>query len=549
MVNTAPQNQSPQATPVESPALNDKRDRILAAIDVGTNSIHMVVVKIQPSIPAFTIIDKEKDTVRLGNRDPKTGELTPEAIERAMAALRRCCEIANSLHAEDIVAVATSAVREAPNGREFLKQVSKEIGLSINLISGPEEARRIYLGVLSGMEFNGQPHGIIDIGGGSTELILGDGREPRFLSSTKIGAVRLTSEFITTDPISSDEFTYLQAYIRGMLERPTDEIKSRLEPGEKLRLVGTSGTIECLAVVHAKEHLGMVPTPLNGYEMSLRDLQDIVNRLRKMDYKERLDTSGVSDRRAEIIVAGAMILQEAMSLLGAESVVICERALRDGVVVDWMLTHQLIENRLRYQDSVRYRSVMKIAQKYHVDLAYSERVAEFAQRIFDQTHGVLHNWGGVERELLWAAAILHNSGHFISHSSHHKHSYYLIRNGELLGFTETEVEVIANLARYHRKSAPKKKHENYRNLAGKHYRIMVDQLSALLRIAVALDRRQIGAIADITCEYDAEHSQFYLYLQPSQPDDQCELELWSIDYKKDCFESEFDVKLFAKLKR
>ena len=549
MVNTAPQNQSPQATPVESPALNDKRDRILAAIDVGTNSIHMVVVKIQPSIPAFTIIDKEKDTVRLGNRDPKTGELTPEAIERAMAALRRCCEIANSLHAEDIVAVATSAVREAPNGREFLKQVSKEIGLSINLISGPEEARRIYLGVLSGMEFNGQPHGIIDIGGGSTELILGDGREPRFLSSTKIGAVRLTSEFITTDPISSDEFTYLQAYIRGMLERPTDEIKSRLEPGEKLRLVGTSGTIECLAVVHAKEHLGMVPTPLNGYEMSLRDLQDIVNRLRKMDYKERLDTSGVSDRRAEIIVAGAMILQEAMSLLGAESVVICERALRDGVVVDWMLTHQLIENRLRYHDSVRYRSVMKIAQKYHVDLAYSERVAQFAQSLFDQTHGVLHSWGAVERELLWAAAILHNSGHFISHSSHHKHSYYLIRNGELLGFTETEVEVIANLARYHRKSAPKKKHENYRNLAGKHYRIMVDQLSALLRIAVALDRRQIGAIADITCEYDAEHSQFYLYLQPSQPDDQCELELWSIDYKKDCFESEFDVKLFAKLKR
>lgn len=549
MVNTAPQNQSTQATPVESPALQDKRDRILAAIDVGTNSIHMVVVKIQPSIPAFTIIDKEKDTVRLGNRDPKTGDLTPEAIERAMAALRRCCEIANSMHAEDIVAVATSAVREAPNGREFLKQVSKEIGLSINLISGPEEARRIYLGVLSGMEFNGQPHGIIDIGGGSTELILGDGREPRFLSSTKIGAVRLTSEFVTTDPISSDEFTYLQAYIRGMLERPTDEIKSRLEPGETLRLVGTSGTIECLATVHAKEHLGMVPTPLNGYEMSLRDLQDIVNRLRKMDYKERLDTSGVSDRRAEIIVAGAMILQEAMSLLGAESVVICERALRDGVVVDWMLTHQLIENRLRYQDSVRYRSVMKIAQKYHVDLAYSERVAQFALSIFDQTHGVLHSWGPVERELLWAAAILHNSGHFISHSSHHKHSYYLIRNGELLGFTETEVEVIANLARYHRKSSPKKKHENYRNLAGKHYRTMVDQLSAMLRIAVALDRRQIGAIADITCEYDAENSDFYLYLQPSKPGDECELELWSIDYKKDCFESEFDVKLFAKLKR
>ncbi|MDP8964694.1 MAG: Ppx/GppA family phosphatase, partial [Cyanobacteriota bacterium] len=203
---------------VSSYPADEKRERTLAAIDIGTNSIHMVVVRVHPAIPAFTIIAKEKDTVRLGDRDPKTGDLTPVAMNRAIAALQRCQKLAKSLNAEQIVAVATSAVREAPNGRDFLKQVDAELGLFVNLISGQEEARRIYLGVLSGMEFNSTPHIIIDIGGGSTELILGDSHEPRSLSSTKVGAVRLTAEFITTDPISNTELQYLQAYIRGMLE-------------------------------------------------------------------------------------------------------------------------------------------------------------------------------------------------------------------------------------------------------------------------------------------------------------------------------------------
>ncbi|PSB16353.1 exopolyphosphatase, partial [filamentous cyanobacterium CCP2] len=473
------------------------QDCILAAIDVGTNSIHMAVVKVQPSFPSFTIVTREKDTVRLGDRDPKTGKLTPEAMERAIGALKRCKEIAKSMGAQDVIAVATSAVREAPNGHTFLHQVERETGLIVDLISGTEEARRIYLGVLSGMEFNNQPHVIIDIGGGSTELILGDGHEPRTLSSTKVGAVRLTAEFVKTDPISNSEFHYLQAYIRGMLERSIEDLRAHLKPGETPRMVGTSGTIETLAAIHAREKLGMVPDPLNGYQFSLKDLREIVNRLRKLDDTERSAIPGMSDRRSEIIVAGAVILQEAMSLLGLESITICERALREGVVVDWMLTHGLIEDRLRYQESVRQRSVIKTAKKYHVNFDHSERVARFSLNLFDQTQGTLHQWGDDERELLWAAAILHNCGHFISHSSHHKHSYYLIRNGELLGYTEVEVETIANLARYHRKSSPKKKHESYRSISSKKHRRVVEQLSPLLRLAVALDRRQIGAISGI----------------------------------------------------
>jgi len=338
-----------------------EHERILTAIDVGTNSIHMVVVRVQPSLPAFTIIARERNTVRLGERCQRTGQLTTTAMERAIAALKRCVEISQSLNSELIIAVATSAVREATNGQEFLQRVETEVGLWINLISGAEEARRIYLGVLSGLEFNGQPHIVIDIGGGSTELILGDGQEPRSLSSTKVGAVRLTNEYVSTDPISPAEFQALQDYIRGMLERAVQDLQAHLRPGETPRLVGTSGTIETLATLHARETLGVVPTPLHGYSFSRLDLQEMVLRFRRLNYAERSQLPGMNDRRAEIILAGALILQEAMTLLQVESITICERSLREGVIVDWMLTHGLIEDRLRYLTVYLVFNMSKVA--------------------------------------------------------------------------------------------------------------------------------------------------------------------------------------------
>jgi exopolyphosphatase/guanosine-5'-triphosphate,3'-diphosphate pyrophosphatase len=529
------------------PTQTVEQHRIIAAIDLGTNSLHMVVVRIEPTLPSFSIIAREKETVRLGDRDIETGNLKPEVMKRAIATLKRFQEVAKTLNAETIIAVATSAVREAPNGKDFLQSVEDELGLSVDLISGQEEARRIYLGVLSGMELNNQPHIIIDIGGGSTEIILGDSHEARTLTSTKVGAVRLTSELITTDPISNAEFKYLQAYARGILERSVEEVQANLKLGEFPRLVGTSGTIETLVMIQAREKQSSVPSTLNGYELTLKDLQEWVNRLRKISNSERAAIPGMPEKRSEVILAGAVILQEAMNLLGVESVTVCERSLREGVIVDWMLAHGLIEDRLRYQGSVRQRSVLKIANKYHVNLEHSDRVAVFALSIFDQTKGTLHNWGAEEQQLLQAAGLLHNCGHYVSHSSHHKHSYYLIRNSELLGYNETEVEIIANLARYHRKSPPKKKHENYRSLVSKNHRQIVNQLSAILRLAVALDRRQIGAITRVQCEYLPEQQELHFRIFPSRADDDCALELWSLDYNKGVFEAEFGVKLVANL--
>jgi exopolyphosphatase/guanosine-5'-triphosphate,3'-diphosphate pyrophosphatase len=506
----------------------------------------MVVVRIDPHLSAFTIIAREKDTIRLGDREQKTGQLAPDAIDRAIATLKRCKDLASSLDVHQIIAVATSATREAANGAQFLQQIQQEVGLKVDLISGLEEARRIYLGVLSGMDFQNLPHIILDIGGGSTELILADNHDARFLSSTKVGAVRLTQDFITTDPVSPQQFAVLRAYIRGMLERPVEELRQKLKVGEEVRMVGTSGTIEILMNLHAMEKLGEVPTPLNGYQLTRKEVRDLVKRLSTMNYGERFALPGMSDKRAEIILAGAVVLLESMNLLNQDKIVLCERALREGVIVDWMLSHGFIQDRLRFQSEIRQRSVKKIAKKYHVALASGERVAKFSLSIFEQTKNHLHNWTKTEKELLWVAAVLHNCGIYVNHGAHHKHSYYLIRNSEVLGYSENELEVIANIARYHRKSKPKKRHPDYIKLS-EYQQLMVRQLSAILRIAVALDRRQIGAIADLECKYDPEYRTLHLHLFAASPDDDCALELWSLDYKKPVFEEEFGVKLVSTL--
>ena len=250
----------------------------------------------------------------------------------------------------------------------------------------------------------------------------------------------------------------------------------------------------------------------------------------------------MSDRRAEIIVAGALILLEAMTLLQLNSLTICERALREGVIIDWMLTHGYIDSHFRYQSEIRPRSILKIAHKYQVNLGHTQRVAQFAIQLFDSIDGILHNLEETEREWLWGAAILYNCGLYISHSAYHKHTYYLIRNAEFLGFTEIEIEIMAQVARYHRKSKPKKKHEPYKNLTSNHQKV-IKQLSAILRLAIALDRRNIGAIKDLSCIYSKDKNEIKLGLKPSNINDDCALEIWSLNYNKPIFEDEYNIKV------
>jgi exopolyphosphatase/guanosine-5'-triphosphate,3'-diphosphate pyrophosphatase len=509
---------------------SSQRLRKIAAIDVGTNSTHMLVASVDASLRTFSIELAEKSTTRLGEKDPDTGELTPEAMERGLESLRRFKELAISHQVEQIVIAATSAVREAPNGRDFLQTVQDQLGLDVDLVSGPEEARLIYLGVLSGMPFGDRPHLVLDIGGGSTELILADGRDARALTSTRVGAVRLQRDFVKDDPIPPNRRSFLQAFIQGSLEPAVDKVHRRIKPGEKPVLVATSGTAMAIGALAATED-DRPPLKLHGYKVSKQRLDRVVERLMVMTPEQRRDLAPINDRRAEIIVPGALILQTTMQMLGVGELVLSERALREGLIVDWMLRHGLLEDRFSFQSSIRQRTVMHQAQRFAVNRARAERVATHALSLYDSTRGRLHQDDGSGRDLLWAASLLHACGQHINLSAYHKHSWYLIRHGELLGYSESEHLMIAAIARYHRRSLPKKRHEAWQALQTRQNRRTVSEMALLLRLAAALDRRPDPVVE--TLEVEITDSSIILELVPERLNQNLSLEQWSLESCED----------------
>ena len=510
--------------------------RRVAAIDIGTNSTHLLIAAVDPALGSFNVVVAEKSTTRLGEREEERGELTPVAIERALQTLRHCRDLAQSHGVEQIVTAATSAVREAPNGRDFLGTVQEQLGLDVDLVSGPEEARLIYLGVLSGMRFGEQPHLIIDIGGGSTELILADGHDARVLSSSRIGAVRLQREFCQQDPLPAGRRSFLIAYIQGAIDPAVAQIKAALNPGERPQLVATSGTAMALASLAAADD-PRPPLKLQGYRLSRERVDQLVSRLVAMTPEQRKALPGLNERRAEIIVPGALILQTAMAMLQVPDLVVCDRALREGLIVDWMLRNQLLDDRLAFQSTIRERTVLHLARGFGVDLPRAERVAAHALSLYDQTQGLLHGDTGEGRQLLWAAAMLHTCGKHINIAAYHKHSWYLIRHGELLGYTEAEHLMVAAIARYHRRSLPKKRHEAWQLIEGRPARQTVAAMALLLRLAAALDRRPQAVIGGLQVQApqgsQPSNGRLPIVLQPIQPENghaavDLSLERWSL---------------------
>ena len=518
----------------------DEDEILLAAIDIGTNSIHMVLAMVDPQLRSFSVVLTEKYAARLGDRDQTTGELTNAAMERAFQALRHCRELADSHHAASIVSVATSAVREAGNGRDFLARVERELGIQVNLVDGNEEARLIYLGVLSAIDFEGQPHLILDIGGGSTELILSDGHDTRALNSLPIGAVRLLRDFDCLGPITAERLQFLKTFIQGMLEPAVDKVQRRLAHHEpKPILVGTSGTILSIAVLLATRR-GVITPRLNGFCVSYTQVQRLMAELAGMDVAQRRQLPGLSERRADIIVTGGLILQFTMELLDARRITTCERALREGLIVDWMLRHNLIVDRFAYQSSIRRRTILHQARKYGVDIDRSERVAAHARVLFAACREQLPRAMAGSGELLWAAALLHSCGKHINVSGYHKHSWYLVRHCSLLGYSEAEHLIIAALARYHRRGLPKKRHAAWQSLQNTVQQDCVAQLSPLLRIAVALDRRPHQVVERLEAVLNAHV--LTLTLTPS-PDTNLSLECWSLESCRSAIESGLGYKL------
>ena len=500
---------------------NGRASRKIAAIDIGTNSTHLLVASVDPELRTFSIELAEKSTTRLGERDPETGNLSEAAIERGLEALRHFRELALSHQVEQIVTAATSAVREAPNGRDFLQAIQDQLFLEVDLVSGPEEARLIYLGVLPGMPFGDCPHLVLDIGGGSTELILADGRDARALTSTRVGAVRLQRDFVKDDPMPPERRTFLQAFIQGSLEPAVNKVLRRIKSEESPVMVATSGTAMAIGALAASDddrpHL-----KLHGYRITRQRLDRVVDRLVVMTPEQRKGLAPINDRRAEIIVPGALILQTSMQMLGAKELVLSERALREGLIVDWMLRNGLLEDRFSFQSSIRQRTVIHQVQRFAVNQERAERVASHALTLYDNTREHLHHDDGSGRDLLWAAAMLHACGQHINLSAYHKHSWYLIRHGELLGYSEAEHLIIAAIARYHRRSLPKKRHESWQALQTRENRRTASEMALLLRLAVALDRRPEPIVKswlvrvisdDLILELIAEHENQNLSLE------------------------------------
>ena len=498
--------------------------RKVAAIDIGTNSTHLLVASVDPLLHTFSIDLAEKSTTRLGERDPDSGELTTLATKRTLETLQRFKDLAQSHKVEQLVIAATSAVREASNGRNFLNQIKEEVGLDVDLISGFEEARLIYLGVLSGMPFGENPHVLLDIGGGSTELILADSRDARALTSTRVGAVRLQRDFVKQDPLSSSRLKFLRTFIQGSLEPAVDKICHRLKPGEKPMLVATSGTAMAIGSLVALEEVNP-PLKLQGYKFSRKKLDQLIERLVKLTPEQRSKLASLSERRAEIIVPGALILQTCMHMMGMEELVLSERALREGLIFDWMLRKGFLQDRYSFQSSIRERTVMHQAQRFAVDRVRAERVARHAITLYNSTFEVLHHDKGEGRDLLWAAAMLHACGQHINLNSYHKHSWYLIRHGELLGYSDTEHLMVAAIARYHRRSLPKKRHEAWQVFLKREHRRTVSEMAILLRLAASLDQRPEPVVDLIGAHSNSCEIIFDIHAQTEQD---LSLEKWSL---------------------
>ena len=458
---------------------------IKAAIDIGTNSMHLIVARLADH-GGFEILTSEKESVRLGQGGGEMKLLAPDAIERGLAALARMSQVATSFGEVDMVAVATSAVREASNRADFIDQAFADTGIEIEVISGFEEARLIHLGVLQALPVFEQRLLLVDIGGGSTEFLVGQGAEPIEARSMKLGAIRLTERFFSAAIESdrrptADEVADCRHYVRAALAPVGRELGGH----QPEIAIGSSGTATTIAAMAAAER-GDDVRQMNGVVFTAEELAKVVDSV--IGAKDRSRVPGLDDKRSDIILGGAILLEEVFRAFELDEMTISANALREGVLFDRFADQSGQDLR-----DLRHANLMRLAQQLDPDPDHAEHTAHLAGQLFDRSQS-LHDLDEAARELLVAASIVHNVGLFISHSSHHKHSYYVIRNSEqLTGFTEHEIELIAVIARYHRKSRPSEKHAAFAALSKSDQRL-VAQLAGMLRLAIGLDRRHAGVV-------------------------------------------------------
>lgn len=500
----------------------------IAAVDIGTNSIRSVVAELSDD-GGVRIIDDEKVTVRLGEGMTQGGEISAAARTRAIEALSRLSKIIRGYGAESVTAVATSALRKASNGREFLGEIRERVGLSVEIISGEMEAELAVLSAFKNFEMEGGRFLVADIGGGSLELALTAGHHMEQVASLDLGAVYMTERFLPSVPPQRSELKALRRHVRKVLDETFADDK--LPPVHSV--IGSGGTIVSMGTMTMaarKERYDSV----QGYELLRSDVVHLHAMLSRKSGRELRVTPGLNPDRADIIVAGVTVIDELMDFFGVNLIKVNDRGIREGMILQELRRRGAVaggdENR-----SWR-TSVLDLARSCHADERHALHVASLS-RCIAESLSPMFRFSDRELRLLEGAAILHDIGYFINYSSHHKHSYHLIRHAPLFGFTPREREMMAQIARYHRKALPRRKHEEFMKLSPED-QLLVSRLAGILRLSDGLDRRRNSIVTVDEC-----------ILSPSRlliritGDDDLSVELFGARQKGDLLEEAFGLKL------
>ncbi len=516
-------------TPAETPGTAPTADRPrLAAIDVGTNSLRLVVAEVE-SDGTYRVLDEEQEMARLGRGLYRTGRLGHAPMERALEALGKMKAIADGFGVQELRAIATSAVREAANGRQFCREAWRRHRLRLEVISAEEEAQLAFQSVAQNFSLEGQSTAVVDIGGGSAEVILTLGGVVERIHSLPLGAVRLTEKWVRSDPLKPRHWKALKDAIDGTIKSVIGK-----PPFTADVMIGSGGTFSNLAQMARCAREGE-PGPIHGYVLTRGDVVRLLDRLRETPLGARRQIPGVNPKRADILVAGAAVVARLTKRLGSQRVMINDRGIRDGVLLA-MIHERTGTAAVRPEAGDRMERVRQFARRCRSNERHCAHVAELATALFDQLKEA-YRLPPEAREVLQAATLLHDIGYLINHSKHHKHAYHLIMHGDLVGFSASEVELIANVARYHRRALPKKSHDNFLRLDPDEQRV-VRQLAGILRVADGLDRTHIGAVLGVRCEVSGRRARIEVQAARSP-----RVELWDALRKARLFEKAFGVRL------
>ena len=500
----------------------------VAAMDLGTNSFHLLVADVHPDGHIDPLV-REKEMLRLGDVVGRHGCIPPTAADQAVATIRRFRLLAEAADAEEVLARATSAIRRATNGAEVVDRIEEETGVEVEVISGHEEARLIFGAIRASVVLAPPPAICFDLGGGSLEVMIGDTAHLQFATSVPLGVARLTAELVHTDPLSKRDRRALRDRIVAELE-PVRSEADRLHP----RLaVGSSGTLEALAQLVAARRDEERPASLNQLSITRDEFLVVHKEILGSTAAERLRFDGMDARRVDLVVAGSMVLATAMELFDLDALTISEWALREGIVLDAVGRHDPADWS-HDPRAIRHESVVGLARRCNWAEGHARKVASLSLSLFDAT-AELHGLGAADRELLELAALVHDVGEHVSSSGHHRHGAYLVRNGQLRGFAPDEIELLAAVVRWHRRGEPRQSDEFPLLDADAMARVRV--LAAILRVADGLDRSREGIVATIGVSVAPS---LVLIRPVTVPGADAELEVWGARRKRSLLEKVLD---------